>query len=50
MTNDTRVFLFTYQLDLDGSSLWDQLLDQGHALLTALDEACSTQEVHALVY
>ncbi|KAK3941871.1 hypothetical protein QBC46DRAFT_285358, partial [Diplogelasinospora grovesii] len=37
-TSDTRVFLFTYQLEIDGSSLWDQLLNQSYALISGLDE------------
>lgn len=37
-TSDTRVFLFNYQLEIDGSSLWDQLLSQSYALISGLDE------------
>ncbi|KAH7265628.1 uncharacterized protein BKA55DRAFT_559302 [Fusarium redolens] len=37
-TGDTRVFLFTYRLQVDGSSLWDQLLNQSYALSSELDE------------
>ena len=37
-SRDTRVFLFTYQLEVDGSSLWYQLLSQSYALLSELDE------------
>lgn len=35
---NTRVFLFHYQLEVDGSSLWDQLLSQSYALISGLDE------------
>ena len=37
MPIDTRVFLFTYQLEIDGSSLWEQLLGQSVALTKGLD-------------
>ncbi|EFX00508.1 hypothetical protein CMQ_7510 [Grosmannia clavigera kw1407] len=35
---NVRVFLFVYQLEVDGSSLWDQLLNQSSALLSGLEE------------
>lgn len=35
MTSDTRVFFFSFQLDVDGTSLWDQLLGQVMPLFQA---------------
>lgn len=42
---DTRVFLFHYHLEVDGSSLWDQLLGQGGALIEGLDQSRVMPEV-----
>lgn len=39
-SNDTRVFLVMYQLDVNGSSSWEQVLGQGYALIVALDASC----------
>ncbi|KAI9664019.1 MAG: hypothetical protein M1821_007510 [Bathelium mastoideum] len=37
-TSDIRVFLFTYQLNIDDSSLWRQLLGQSSAVLDSLEQ------------
>lgn len=42
---DTRVFLFTYALQTDGSSLWDQLLSQGTSLVAGLRQSRTQPEV-----
>lgn len=39
MTGDTRVFLFVYHLELDGSSLWEQLLGLSYPLVAGLDQS-----------
>ncbi len=39
MPIDTRVFMFSYNLEIDGSSLWHQLLDQSVALIRGLDRS-----------
>lgn len=38
-TGKTRVFLFEYHINIDGSSLWEQLLGQSYPLVKALDES-----------
>ncbi|KAH8729232.1 hypothetical protein BGZ61DRAFT_321092, partial [Ilyonectria robusta] len=45
---DTRVFLFTYALQTDGSSLWDQLLSQGTSLVAGLRQSRTQPEALAL--
>lgn len=39
MPTDTRVFMFSYNLEIDGSSLWHQLLSQSIALIRGLDRS-----------
>ncbi|KUJ18843.1 uncharacterized protein LY89DRAFT_780838 [Mollisia scopiformis] len=36
--NDTRVLFFSYELDVNGTSLWNQLLDQSSSLLEVLHD------------
>ncbi|KAK7912199.1 tetratricopeptide repeat domain-containing protein [Apiospora marii] len=38
LNTDARILLFSYQIAVDGTSLWDQLLTQGHAFLDGLDK------------
>lgn len=37
-SNDTRVFFYNYELDLDQTSLWQQLIEHGLVLLHAIWE------------